>query len=76
MKCSNLGLTDRILRVVLGITLIGGGFYNLPNTFGSVMAFVGLIPLMTGFVGTCPLYSLFNINTHSSKSACTLDMKR
>lgn len=58
----NLGSTDRLFRIILGIGLIGGGVF-LQGTTGIVMGVVGLVPLLTGLVGNCPAYSLFKVNT-------------
>lgn len=62
MTHCNVGPTDRALRVVMGIVLIGCGTY-LAGTTGIVMGVVGLVPLITGLVGKCPAYSLFKIDT-------------
>ncbi|KMP10403.1 hypothetical protein UZ36_07775 [Candidatus Nitromaritima sp. SCGC AAA799-C22] len=67
MKCLNVGPIDRVLRILLGAMLIGLGVYNLPDTLGTVLGFIGLIPLVTGVVGVCPVYSLFKINTCLAK---------
>lgn len=50
---------ERIVRVVLGIALIGLAF---TGTFGA-WAYVGVVPLLTGVVGSCPLYSLLGVST-------------
>jgi hypothetical protein len=62
MTHCNVGSTDRALRLVAGIILIGYGTY-IAGTTGVVMAVVGLIPLITGLAGKCPAYSIFRINT-------------
>ena len=62
MTHCNVGPTDRGLRLIVGIILIGYGTY-LAGTTGIVMGVVGLIPLITGLAGRCPAYSLFKINT-------------
>lgn len=62
MTHCNVGSTDRALRLVVGIVLMGYGTY-IAGTMGTVMAVVGLIPLITGLAGKCPAYSLFKINT-------------
>ena len=62
MTHCNVGSTDRALRLVVGIILIGYGTY-ITGTTGVVMGVVGLIPLITGLAGKCPAYSLFKINT-------------
>ena len=62
MTHCNVGSTDRALRLIVGIVLMGYGTY-IAGTAGTVMAVVGLVPLITGLVGKCPAYSLFKINT-------------
>lgn len=63
MLKKNVGNTDRAFRIVLGIGLISLAFAG-PQT---VWGWVGVIPLLTAFVGTCPVYSLFGINTCPKK---------
>ncbi|WP_334086241.1 DUF2892 domain-containing protein [Helicobacter typhlonius] len=43
--------TERIIRVVLAFVIFAAGFY-----FESLWGLVGLIPLLTGAFGFCPLY--------------------
>lgn len=54
----NEGSIDRSLRIFLGIFLIG-----LAVSGVSALGWIGVVPLLTGLVGTCPLYSIFRINT-------------
>jgi len=58
----NVGKTDRIIRIVLGILLVGNVFFALQNPIG----WIGVILIVTGIAGTCPLYSLLNMNTKSA----------
>ena len=58
----NVGKTDRIIRIIVGILLVGNVFYALQNPIG----WVGVILIVTGIAGICPLYSLLNINTKSA----------
>ncbi len=60
----NEGKTDRIIRVVLGIVIIAVGLY-----FGSWWGIIGLIPLVTGAIGTCPLYMLFHFSTKGAEGS-------
>ena len=57
----NVGKTDRIIRIVLGILLVGNVFYALQHPIG----WIGVILLITGILGICPLYSLLGFNTKS-----------
>ncbi len=54
----NVGKADRILRIIVGIVILGSGFY-----FHSWWGLIGIIPLFTAFLNWCPLYSLLGINT-------------
>jgi len=60
---SNMGNADRVLRVIVGIVLVVVGFAVLNGTVGIVVGVIGLIPLATGLIGWCPLYTLFNLKT-------------
>lgn len=55
----NEGSIDRILRVIAGLVLIA---LAVSGTF-SPWGWIGVIPLITGLVGWCPVYSIFGINT-------------
>lgn len=59
MTC-NMGSTDRIVRGVLGIAILGAGYY-----FQSLWGLIGLIPLVTALIGLCPAYLPFGISTVS-----------
>jgi len=58
----NLGQGDRTARIILSIGLIVGGFFA-GGTAGLILGIVGLVPLITGLMGYCPLYSLFHKST-------------
>ncbi len=60
---NNVGKVDRIIRIVLGVLLIGNVFYALQHPIG----WIGVILLITGIAGICPLYSLLGLNTKSVK---------
>jgi len=64
MFSRNEGNVDRVLRVIAGIVLISLVFVG-PQT---VWGWIGLVPLVTGLVGTCPLYSALGINTCGKNS--------
>jgi Protein of unknown function (DUF2892) len=64
MSPRNEGNIDRTLRVIVGLAVISLVFVG-PKT---PWAWVGVIPLVTGLIGRCPLYSLLGINTCGIKS--------
>lgn len=55
----NEGSRDRVLRVVLGIALLSLTFVGPKTTWG----LLGLLPLVTGLIGFCPLYRVLGFNT-------------
>ena len=57
---------DRLLRVVLGVVLLILGFGLLEAPAGVVVGIVALVPLLTGLVGWCPLYSVFGFRTNKA----------
>ncbi len=54
----NEGTLDRVLRVALGLALLFVAF-----TGRGAWGYLGVVPLLTGALGTCPVYSLFGFNT-------------
>lgn len=55
----NVGSLDRIARILIGVVLIALVFVGPKTPWG----WVGLIPLGTALLGTCPLYTLFGISS-------------
>ncbi len=54
---------DRALRIVVGVALLALVFVGPQSYWG----LVGLVPLATGLLGSCPLYTLFGISTCPSR---------
>ena len=59
MTTRNVGNTDRLLRIVLGVFLLSLVFFGPKTPWG----WIGLIPLVTALIGWCPLYTLLGINS-------------
>ena len=59
----NVGKTDRIIRITLGIALISLVFVGPQTPWG----WIGLVPLITGLIGFCAPYKLLGINTCATK---------
>lgn len=57
---ANLHQIDRIIRIVIGITLIVLPLFAVIGWWGYV---VGAILLATGLINFCPIYRLLGINT-------------
>jgi uncharacterized membrane protein HdeD (DUF308 family) len=61
---SNVGTTDRVIRIVLGIILVALGLRHTVTGGLAIAAYVvGAIALVTGVVRYCPAWSVFGINT-------------
>ncbi|MFT3801043.1 MAG: DUF2892 domain-containing protein [Burkholderiaceae bacterium] len=56
---SNVGGIDRVLRIVAGIILIA---LAATGTIGG-WGWLGIVPLLTGIVGFCPLYPMLGFST-------------
>jgi hypothetical protein len=56
---SNVGGIDRIVRIVAGLLLISLVFVGPKTAWG----WIGVIPLATGLLGWCPLYTPLGIST-------------
>jgi len=60
----NVGMIDRVIRIILGITLLYLFVVNMVAApWSYLVALIGLILLVTGVIGTCPLYSILGMNT-------------
>jgi len=59
----NVGTLDRTLRIVAGIALIA---LAGTGTIG-VWGYIGVVPLLTGLMRTCPAYSIFGVSTCATK---------
>ncbi|NOT06580.1 MAG: DUF2892 domain-containing protein [Gemmatimonadales bacterium] len=57
----NVGGWDRALRILLGIGILG--LYGALEPPGQYFTLLGLIPLGTGLLGQCPIYSAMGVST-------------
>lgn len=55
----NEGTVDRALRVIVGIVLIVMALRGMYTPW----TWIGVVPLLTGLVGMCPLYSVLGVST-------------
>ena len=60
---TNVGYIDRVVRVLAGLVLLSWALGYIPGYAASPWGWIGLVPLLTGLVGTCPLYSLLGVDT-------------
>ncbi|MDA8124693.1 MAG: DUF2892 domain-containing protein, partial [Deltaproteobacteria bacterium] len=57
MQC-NVGRTDRMIRVIIGLGIIWAGFYH-----ESWWGWIGIVPLATAALRHCPAYTPFKFST-------------
>jgi hypothetical protein len=56
---TNEGTLDRTIRIILGLAVLSLAFFG-PRT---PLGYVGVIPLVTGLIGFCPLYRVLGLST-------------
>lgn len=71
MACKNEAMWDRVARVVAGVVLLAVGFGVVGGAGGTVLGLVGLIPLVTGLIGYCPVYALLHVRTNGRNETPT-----
>jgi len=60
----NVGMIDRILRVIVGLALLAFAIpIGFPNTGWNWIGWIGVVPLLTAVFGYCPAYSVFGTST-------------
>ncbi len=60
----NVGMVDKVLRIVAGLVLIGLTFTGTIGVWG----WIGVVPLVTGVIGWCPLYQIIGASSRTSKT--------
>ncbi len=65
LLAKNVGPVDRIARIALGLGLLSLTVVGPHTAWG----YIGVVPLLTAFMGSCPLYSLFGFSTCPIKRA-------
>jgi len=66
---ANIGLVERIARIVVGAALIAFAIpIGFPSTGWNWVGWIGVIPVLTGLFGVCPAYSLLGLSTCSVKA--------
>ena len=55
----NEGTMDRALRIIAGLGIVSLVFVGPQTPWG----WLGLVPLATGLLGVCPVYSVLGIRT-------------
>ena len=69
MLKTNVGSTDRIIRVIVGLALLVWFFVDQGTGFWHYAKLIGIVPLLTAAMGSCPLYSILGLSTCPMKKA-------
>jgi hypothetical protein len=69
MFTTNEGSMDRILRVVVGLALLAWFFLDQGAGFWHYAKLIGIVPVLTGLVGWCPVYTILGVSTCPMKRA-------
>lgn len=59
----NIGSIDRMLRIIAGLALLAFAAFGWPATSFNWVGWIGVVPLVTAFLGNCPAYALIGVNT-------------
>ena len=62
----NEGTIDRVIRVILGLAMLYVGFFAMTGIWGTVVGVLGLVPLITGAISFCPIYTLIGGGTNKA----------
>ena len=68
MFTQNESTMDRVIRFVLGAVLVYAWYAVLvTGVLATVAVVIGVVLMLTGAIGWCPLYALFGMKTHQSQ---------
>lgn len=63
----NVGGVDRLVRIAVGLALLYLGFFDAtvlqPGMAKTLVGLFGFLPLLTGSLANCPLYSVIGVTT-------------
>ena len=68
MFTTNEGTMDRAIRIIVGAALLAM-FFLYPDASWRYWTLLGIVPLVTGLVGSCPVYTLLGMSTCPVKKA-------
>lgn len=66
---TNEGTVDRVLRILVGLALLAWFFLDRGQGFWHYAKLIGIVPLVTGLIGSCPIYSILGLSTCPMKKA-------
>ena len=69
MLKKNMGTVDRVLRFILGAGLLAAYFMVDKEAGYRPFLLIGIIPLATSLLSSCPIYSILGVSTCPMKSS-------
>jgi hypothetical protein len=63
MLNTNVGTIDRVLRIVVGVALLVWFFVDQGTGFWHYAKLIGIVPVLTAVMGSCPLYTVLGLST-------------
>jgi len=69
MFTNNVGSIDRVLRIALGAALLVWFFMDQGTGFWHYAKLIGIVPILTAVLSTCPLYTVLGMSTCPMKKA-------
>ncbi len=60
---SNVGGIDPVLRIAVGVALVLFALLGPADLTWKWVAYIGIVPILTGLIGRCPAYRLFGLTT-------------
>lgn len=69
-EISNLASWDRVLRIAVGVAMLYLGWSDVVDGLAAIALVVfAWVPLLTGALGWCPIYSMLGISTHRNAAS-------
>ncbi len=66
---ANVGTFDRGLRIIVGLVLVAAALGLFGPTYQTIWGWIGVIPLATGLISWCPLYTILGLKTCKPSTA-------
>ena len=68
----NVGSVDRIVRLIIGLVLIAYAIpLGFPSTGWNWVGWIGVVPIITALIASCPAYSILGVSTCEAPSRKT-----
>jgi len=71
MSFQNLSFLDRIIRILIGLLMLWLGWTVQPAElvlWPIALRIFAWFPLITGFLGWCPIYAILGLSTHKPQA--------